>query len=128
MARYALVAPDNSIHTEKDETRIDFTAGLREGYRWLRIDNITDDTTTQNQWVTTDPMIEAVLADRVTRTSTRRDMTSAEIDAAKASRSASLVDDVQWKAIFILLNEIRGLKGQQAVSVAQFRNWIEGQM
>lgn len=128
MARYALVAPDDSIHTEKDETRIDFDAGLRDGYRWLRIDNITNDTTTQDRWITTEPMVEAVLADRVARTRTRRDMTAAEIDAAKASRSASLVDDVQWKAIFILLNEIRGLNGQQAVSVAQFRNWIEGQM
>lgn len=128
MAIYALVAPDDSIHTEKDETRIDFTAGLRDGYRWLRIDNITDDQTTQSQWVVTDPMVQTVLADRVTRTTVRRDMTQAEIDARKSATSSSLVDQIQWKAIFQVLNIARQANGQQPVTAQQFRAWVEEQM
>ena len=91
MARYALVAPDYTIYTERDQNRIDFDAGVRDGYRWLPIEVVTDDRSTTEEKVA-EPMVQTIEADRVMRTQVIRDKTTQEIEAECTARAEQLVD------------------------------------
>lgn len=128
MARYALVAPDDTIYTEKAEERIDLTAGVRDGYRWLPIVNEVNDTTTQQEYVVTEPVVETIEVARVLRSRTRRDMTAQEIADRKAELVLSDSDTVIAKGLFKLANDFRVSQGQAELTVAQFRSWLEAQL
>lgn len=57
----------------------------------------------------------------------------AELEASKEGQLSKLdvansADKALAKAIFILLNDVRALKGQQPVTAQQFRTWLKAQM
>lgn len=89
------------------------------------VEETVDTSTGPNTTATTEEIVEA---SRVLRRRMIRDLTQAEIDAARNSALDRLVDEVQWKAIFKLLNIVRANNGQQPVTVAQFKAWIAEEM
>lgn len=128
MARYALVGPGDVIHTERDESRIDLTAGTRDGYRWLPI---VPETTGVPEGPDTvlGPVVETIEPARVLRTRERRAMTAQEIDArAAATADSVLVAGADTAALGKVLAEVifRVSNGNVPAGLtrAQARNWV----
>ena len=125
MARYALIAPDDTIYTTKDESRIDLTAGVRDGYRWLPVVRSTVDNSTGPDTVSerADPVVEATQVSIVT---TIRDMTQQEIDDRidKEFDGQFQTDLKNWA--LEITNRVRVLEGGQPVTMAQLAAFIKG--
>jgi len=128
MARYALVGPGDVIRAEKDESRIDLTAGTRDGYDWRIIENVTDDQSTGPDTVM-EPMVETIEPTRVLRTRVIRDMTQAEIDARIEELADSvLVNSSGTVPLGKIIAEVifRVSNGNTPVGLtrAQARSWV----
>ena len=128
MAKYALVDPADAIVSELDERFVDPSVSTKDGYRWLIVEVVREDTTTQSEWVVTDPPVIEVLADRVRKTITTRDMTSAEIDTVKTNIVMASVDELQFRHLFNLENRVRTLEGKSTITKEQYRNALKGML
>lgn len=106
MARYALIDPQDNIVHEKDESRLDLDAGVRDGYEWLIIEVVEVDNSTITDTVREGPVV-TIEESKVTKTYTTRDMTSQEIDDRDEGIAASEADQViaqmQWRALDVLV-------------------------
>jgi hypothetical protein len=94
----------------------------RKGIRWLPME-VTDPACDPATQVKSGP-VETVGKDRVTRVWTVRDMTAAELDAAKDAA----VDGVDAVALRLLMsheNRIRALEGKQAIAAPQFKTALK---
>lgn len=105
MTRYALVTPDDQIYTTKDESRLDLSAGTRTGWRWLPIEEVTDDQSLTEQKVAEAP-IQAVEPTRVLRTRVIRDKTLAELEA-EASQSADSITEADEMTVAMAVATVR---------------------
>jgi len=56
------------------------------------------------------------------------DIPQAELDAAKDAEALSAADQLAFKLLFLLNNEVRELKGQQPINWAAFIQFIKGQL
>jgi hypothetical protein len=68
---------------------------------------------------------ETIHADRVERVRTIRDKTAQELDADKTAR-VDAVDRLQFEVMFLLINEVRTLKGQPEITRPQFKTFLKG--
>jgi len=134
MSKHALINPQGAIVREDPTSKIDpeqiaGTGGLRTGYKWLPIVEERVSTATQgNEKVRTEGPVETIEADRVLRVWTTRDMTAQELDADKERFLDGQLEAVQWKAIFLILNEAREGNGKRAITAQQFRTWVKEQL
>lgn len=118
---YALVAPDDTITLRRRDTELDLSAGVKAGYRWLPIENVSQDTSTlAPDFCTHDPVQTSVLVDKVQFITTKRDMTTQEQNAAKDALVLNDVDRLIGKVLFNHENRIRILEGKQPINRNQF--------
>lgn len=131
MSKLALVDPADQIIRQVRADRVDLTAGVRAGYRWLPVEVDRVNTSTGPDTVTeyTGPVVEV---SRVAYTLTTRDMTAQEISDRNDGRVSSLVNDPVFKAlataVFELVNDVRTLKGQGTITPAQFRAYLKSKL
>lgn len=131
MARIALISDTDAIIRIERADRIDQTAGLRAGYRWLPVELVVVDTSTGPDTVTetSDPVVEAA---RVAVTRTSRDMTAGELAQRVTDRANTLLNEPLFRAlglvVFDLINDVRDRHGQGPITMAQFRNLIESKL
>lgn len=100
----------------------------KAGYAWLPVEVSTVGTGSVASTVTT------VLADKVTRVTTRREQTAPEIDAAKAATvetqlgltPAGRALKQAFEALFFIANDVRSRHGQGALTLQQFKTAVEG--
>lgn len=133
MARIALINAANEIVRTEREERIDQTAGVRTGHRWVPVVQETVDTSTPgNEFTVTTRAAPVVEASRVLVTTTIRDMTAQEASSAKDGRVSQVVRDPAFKAlataVFELVNDVRTLKGQGTITAAQFRAYLKSKL
>lgn len=57
-----------------------------------------------------------------------RPVAATVLDGYQDTQSRKLTIEVVGKVLFNLANEVRALKGQQALTAAQFRNYVKGLM
>lgn len=129
MTRYALVDDGDQIVREVDETRIDLTAGVRDGYSWRPIDLVTIDNSTQPPEWTKRATVTAVEPARVLRTTTIEDMTQAEIDVKAAALASDVSEQDIGKAFLGYMRVMYGLAQQinPAVTPTQFRTFVDAE-
>lgn len=125
---YALIGSDNQISREISDRRLDLTAGVRGGYRWVPVEISVDDQSTQSRWTTLEPQVVTVEANRVTKIRVKRDMTAQEIEAEQTQLVMSEADKALGKALFKLLNDFRASQGQPPVTREQFLAWLKAQI
>lgn len=92
--------------------------------RIVPIEEVTDDrSTTENKVTTVTTTVEET---RCLVTRTIRDKTAQELDAEKDVMIASESDVLLAKALFQVVNQIRSLQSQPALTGQQFRTWLKG--
>jgi hypothetical protein len=107
-----------------------------DGYKVVPVVVEVDDQSTGSNTVT-EPSGQTVEADRVVRTSIKRDKTQAEIDAEQQA----LIDEAVAmlatnrsalkalaEGLFITYNAVRVLEGKAEITKAQYINWLKEQM
>lgn len=137
--RYALINPSDEIVRTQEESRLDLSAGVRAGYRWVPVNDITNDTSTGDD-IVKEPVVQTIFADRVERVTTIRDMTAQELDdldTANADRQfemlhafARVVLD-QVNALNARMNDANvaaGLGNVNAFTVQQMKNAIKARL
>jgi len=80
MARYALVDNNEQIVFEKDETRINFDAGLQVDHSWRQIVNEVNDLSTPGNFDTKSSSQQFVEPTQVRRVRTIVDLSAGEVD------------------------------------------------
>lgn len=98
------------------------------------VDEVQDTSTTGNTVKTVGAW--EVQADRVYRLTTIRDKTQAELDAEAqanldvAEENLDITPEFRAlaTAVFELVNDVRGLKGQQPVTAQQFKTYLRSKM
>ena len=97
---------------------------------WVPIvEDVTDTSTGPDKVVS--PWVETVEIARLLRTRTVRDKTSAELGAEDAARIDRLLLDsgvmrALAKALFLVVNDVRTLKGEGTITAAQFKTFLKG--
>jgi hypothetical protein len=126
MARYALIDDAGAIVRVRDEARIDLTAGMRDGYSWRVVENVTVDNSTLPAQFTKRATVETIEANRVLRTTTVLDMTQAEIDAVKAAVVDGFAAENAGKALLSVYRVLYGMARQinPSVTPQQFRTFV----
>ena len=105
-----------------DVSRIDIGWSLGNDRLIAVVEEVQDTSTGTIGVVKTDTGYQ-LEADRVYRLITIRDKTQAELDADADKEATQDLEFKTAKAHFRLANEIRELKGQQPLTVAQFKTW-----
>ena len=105
-----------------DVSRIDIGWSLGNDRLIAVVEEVQDTSTGTIGVVKTDTGYQ-LEADRVYRLITIRDKTQAELDADADKEATQDLEFKTGKAMFRLANEIQALKGQQPLTVAQFKNW-----
>lgn len=138
----ARISPDGSTIEMMKKLDTDYllsktdAIALGKSY-WLPVVEETQDTSTNPPWVKTTNTGYQIEADRVYKLVTKVDMTQAEIDAEKAATRDMIADGfdepetyiyVLGKILFQVVNDVRQLKGQQAITPAQFKAYIRNQL
>jgi hypothetical protein len=122
MSLYALVSlADKVVVDTRDFADVppDVT---RKGIEWLPVE-VTDPACDPATQVKSGP-VETVGNEGVTRVWTVREMTAAEIDAAKDAAVAGF-DAVALRVLMNHENRIRALEGKQAITAPQFRTALK---
>lgn len=117
MATYALIGPGNT-DTGRRETvaSVEQLPGTRSGYSWLETEATSVDNSTPGNAYTVVETTHGVVSGKWRTTTTKRDMTSPESDAAKTLQisGADIVFartfKVAFEAIFALHNRVRTLE------------------
>ncbi len=131
MSEVAIVKPDDTIARIEDEADLDLSAAVKPGYRRLPVvEDLNDNSTPGNEYVTEETAPLAVEADRVLRAITRRDLTAQEVTDRKSAEIASVfntkAERVLAKALFWLVNDVRQGRGQAAITQATFETQLRG--
>ena len=97
---------------------------------WVPVVEEVADTSTGPDKVVS-PWVETVEVARLLRTRTIRDKTPAELGAEDRARVDRLLLDsgvmrALAKALFLVVNDVRTLKGESTITAAQFRNFLKG--
>ncbi len=141
MARYALVyVPSLTIVAEKDESRIDLSAGIKPDYKWCVVQNELVDLSTPDNTDTKSSTAEFIepAQDRVRRVRTVVDKTAQEISDEKDQIVAQIDTpsrDMQYASliltkeilslIFNVVNELRAADGDAPLTLAQFNTFFQ---
>lgn len=129
MALYALVGPNDVVN--RVVASIDPNTGTKAGYRWLPFVEQPDpayDSETQ----TLESPITTVEAKQVVRFRSVRDLTAQEItDRVEAMKDHAIDrlttgNRVILQALFILVNDVRQLKGQNTITKQQYISALRG--
>lgn len=124
MTIYALVRPDNSI--DRRSSNVDPGVQTRAGWRWLPVEVVGSAAHDPALQVKEGP-VTTVESARVVDAYTVRAKTAQELDTEKETR-IDQIDVLALRLIFLLNNEVRALKGQAALTAAQFRNFVRSQL
>ena len=107
------------------------SASELKAYGWLPEERVGADLEPSETQVKEGPEF-VVRADKVQATWTLRDKTAQELQDEANSRASSLDAEIVevlktylGKSLFQIVNEIRGLKGQQSLTVDQFKTWLK---
>ena len=138
MARYALIDPNEQIIEEKDEKRLDLSAGVRDGYSWRIIVNQVNDLSTPGNTDIKSSSAEFIEPAQVRRVRTVVDRTTQELEAEKdaivdsldtASRDLQYASLILTKDIisvlFAAVNELRVADGAAPLTIGQFATFFE---
>lgn len=129
MAEYARVVAGNVVELRQ------FAAPppnmSRKGFVWLPVE-VTDPPFNPTTQLRSGPVV-TVEVDKVTRVWTVVDMTSQELDDRKQEQVdqrlvVTPMDKALLTLIFNMLNDVRVLKGQGTITLAQFKNALKGLM
>lgn len=133
---YVLVAPDD--HIVRRSPLIDASSatwlnanGVKEGYRWLPLENLPDagTPTLSDPYLDYSDYVLTVEADRVTRQRTVTDKDAGEITAVKQGMSLSAADMTIARIILLMLNYMRvesGLTKAQFSAAVQAASTSQG--
>ena len=100
-------------------------AGFTDGNdKIVPIEEVTEDTSTGSEKVS--QFTQTVEADRVLIATTIRDKTEQELESSKDVLVLDQADQVLGRVVFMLVNDIRELKGQQPVTKQQFLAYLKG--
>ena len=97
---------------------------------WVPIvEDVTDTSTGPDKVVS--PWVETVEIARLLRTRTVRDKTPAELGVEDTARIDRLLLDSSVmralaKALFLVVNDVRTLKGEGTITAAQFKTFLKG--
>lgn len=97
---------------------------------WVPIVKVVNDTSTGPEKIY-EPTVQTIYADRVERVRNVRDKTAQEQDDEDQARVDDLlaisgVDRAMAQTLFQVVNDVRVLKGQGTITVAQFKNYLKG--
>ena len=125
--KVALIGPGDVIVREVLAARVDTSAGVRAGYKWLPVVVEESDVSTGPD-VTIDRTGPVVEETRVLYTRTRRDMTAQELSDSRDDFLADNEDTLQFKVLFNHENRVRVLESKAPLTPTQFRAALKAQM
>lgn len=96
----------------------------RKGFVWLPVEIVIDPLKAGQVY---DATTTTIAADKVTIRQPARDLTAAEIAAAKDSQ-LNAIDKLVFEETFQLRNAIRALQGQAPLTVAQYKAMIKARL
>jgi hypothetical protein len=127
MATYALIGPGNVIVRIQDDRRLDLTAGVRAGYSWRIVENVTNNTSTLPPRYTKTATVQTIEPTRVLRTTTVSDMTPAEQNAVVAAEADGTAGDNAGKALLSVFRTLFALARQVNPNITplQFKTFVD---
>ena len=127
MATYALIGPSNVIVKTRDSSRLDPNAGVRGGYSWRIIENVTVNNATLAPRYTKSATVQTIEPARVLRTTTITDMTQPEQDAVVAAEADGTAGEAAGKALLSVFKTLFVLARQinPTLTAAQFKTLVD---
>ena len=127
MATSALINPAGAIVKTRDSSRLDPNAGVRAGYSWRLIENVTNNTSTLAPRYTKSATVQAIEPARVLRTTTISDMTQAEQNAVVAAEADGTAGEAAGKALLSVFRVLFAMGRQinPSLTALQFKTLVD---
>ena len=123
----ALVDPSGTDVREVPEARVDLSADVKEGYRWLPVvQEVVDESLPDGGPVITEPVETTVEPDRVLRRRRRRNMTPEEADTSENEAADAIIRSDIGRMFLSVYRVMFALARQSNpnLGAAQFRNMV----
>lgn len=100
------------------------------GPYWVPVYRIIDDQSTTDE-VVLEPETVVITSTRVNIVRVKRDMTAQELDVADEEIAIRTINNkgilrAIAKVLFLIVNDVRELKGQGSITQTQFKDYIKG--